>query len=333
MSELIEHSDNENDRVTTIQAGESASPVSIKVYQDIYHQVTGRTEQIKQRSKNNLLVEFSELQQLHHKIMQLCDVHNIVAKNEVVTVFHAKERKEQFSSFERFCNYNSSATSPTVSIVLKYNFSIIPSGRPRPQEYVVSIRLSSRVAAIKELEDDSPSFMSGSFFRYMTDDIAEVTIEYSDYVIARGFLEAFDEWLNGCKTTPNKAWLTMLRRVAPALPRLMRIIVALLAGIYAIKAIPEFFGASFKPEIGARFFVIYSVAAYIIIVIGGVAGNILEEAIDKFPVLSYLKLNRGDEKLIVEFQGRSSKEILRFLGGVALTIILGVISAKLEKFI
>jgi hypothetical protein len=139
VSEIIEHSDSGNG--TVVRVGESQSPVSVKVYQDIYHQITGRTEQVRKRYSENILLDFSELEQMHHKVMQLCDIHNIVAKNETISVFHDKERKEQFTSFERFRAYNANTTSPTVNIVLKYNFSIIPAGLERPQEYVVSIQL------------------------------------------------------------------------------------------------------------------------------------------------------------------------------------------------
>lgn len=96
MGELIEHSDNGDGNIEVIRVGDAGSPVSLKVYQDVYHQVTGRTEQIRKRYSDHLLVEFSEIEQLHIKIQQLCDMHKIVACNEVISVFHEKERKEQF---------------------------------------------------------------------------------------------------------------------------------------------------------------------------------------------------------------------------------------------
>lgn len=333
MSKLIEHSDNGNNGEREIRLGETAPPVSIKVYQDIYHQVTGRTEQIRQRYSDNLLLEFAELEQLHHKVMQLCDVHHVVAHNEVISVFHEKERKEQFTSFERFRAYNANASSPSVNVVLKYNFSIIPAGLQRPQEYVVTIRLSSRAAIVQQMERDSPPFMRGGFFSYLTDNTAEVIVEYSDYVIARGFLEAFDEWIKGCRTTPKKAWLTVLRRYSHLIPHVMRIGIMLLLATFALQAIPEFFGASFSTDMGARFFVVYSAATYIFISLAGAGGELIEDAIDSYPVLSYLKLNRGDTNLIEEFQRGKTKVILQFIGGAALSITLGIISSKLETLI
>lgn len=228
MSDIIEHNDSEQGDV--VRVGESQSPVSLKTYQAIYHQITGRTEQVRKRYSENLLIDFSELKQLHHKVMQLCDVHHVIARNETISVFHEKERKEQFTSFERFEAYNSSTTSPTVNIVLKYNFSLTPAGVKRAQEYVVTIRLTSRVAAIKQLENEAPPYMRGRFFGLMVGNTAEVTVDYVDYVIARGFLEAFDEWVGGCKTAPKNRCLHFLRLHSHHIPEAAQLLIAGLLG-------------------------------------------------------------------------------------------------------
>lgn len=305
----------------------------MKTYQDVYHQITGRTEQIRQRYPDNLLIEFSELEQLHHKMMQLCDVHHVVAKNEIISVFYEKERKEQFTSFDRFRKYNANSASPSVSVVLKYNFSIIPADLQRPQEYIVTIRLTSRVAMIQQMEKEAPPFMRGRVFGYLSENTAEVTVEYADYIIARGFLEAFDEWIKGCKTTAKKQWLIILRRWSHLIPNFMRNVAVVLIAIFALRSIPDFFSVPTNPEKGARFLVIYSASIYIILSLTSAAGEMIENAIDSYPILSYLKLNRGDSNLIDEFKTRKAKVIFQFIGGCVIAIILGIISSKLEKLI
>jgi hypothetical protein len=219
LNTIIEHSDNGNPDEKVIRVGDSNTPISMKTYQDCYHQITGRTEQIRKRYSDDLLIDFSEFEQLHYKVMQLCDTYNIIAKNEVVSVFHEKERKEQFTSFERFRAYNASSVSPTVSVAIKYNFSIIPANLKNPQEYVLTIRLTSRVAIIQQIEKEAPPFMRRSVFGYLSENTAEITIDYADYIIARGFLETFDEWIKGCKTTPKTRWLKPLQRWSHLVPK------------------------------------------------------------------------------------------------------------------
>jgi hypothetical protein len=267
-------------------------------------------------------------------MMQLCEVHNVVAKNEVVSLFHDKDRKEQFTSFEKFKTYNSNAASPTVSVVLKYNFSIVPSGSNEPQEYVITIRLISRVSVLHQLENDAPSFMRGHVLQYLDNNTAEVTIDYADYVIARGFLEAVDEWIQGCKTKSNKKWLETLRRWSHLIPHVMRMCALALTVYFALKSIPVFFGAPVNAELSARFLVIFSAGMYLILSLAHAGGTMIEYVIDSYPILSYLKLNRGDSKLIDEFEGKRTKLLIKFLwAGLLLPIILGIITSKLEKLI
>lgn len=331
MGTIIEHGDSGNGDV--LRVGDTSAPVSLKVYQDIYHQITGRTEQIRKRYSDNILMEFPELEQLHHKIAQLCDVHHVIAQNESISVFHDKERKEQFTSFERFRTYNSNTANPTVSVVLKYNFSIIPAGIKKPQEYVVTVRLSSRVAMLQQAEEDAPPFMRGRVISFLSDNTAEITVEYADYVVARGFLEAFDEWIRGCKSAPKVKWLRRLQRWSHLVPSLFRTLMVLVITWFALGDLPEFFKENSVPESWAKFLVTYAGAAYILVSLSNSVGHLLEEAIDTYPTLSYLKLNRGDAKVIDEFEGRKNSSIIKLISGAVFSIVLGIISSKLEKLL
>lgn len=329
MTEIIEHNDSGNGRA--VRVGDSHSQVSLKVYQDIYHQLTGRTEQIRKRYSENLLIDFQELQQLHHKITQLCDVHHVVAQNATISVFHDKERKEQFTSFERFTAYNSNATSPTVNVVLKYNFSIVPAGVERPQEYIVTIRLTSRIAAMKQIEEEAPPFMRGRLFGLVAGNVAEITVDYADYIIARGFLEGFQEWVSGCKANPKSKLLQVLRHQSHWIPTVLQLAVASIIFGFALQAIPAIIPAAATSATAARFMVIFAGGSYILLKLIRITGDLIEETIDNFPEISYLNLNTGDEKLIKEAESNKPMALLRIAIGAAGSIALGIISSKLEK--
>lgn len=331
MANIIEHGDAGNG--PAVRIGETQHQVSLKVYQDIYHQVTGRTEQIRKRYSDNLLIDIGELEQLHHKVCQLWDVHNVIAKNASVTVFHDKERKEQFTSFERFRAYNANTASPTVSIVLKYNFSLIPAGLDRPQEYVVSIRLTSRVAAIRQFEEEAPPFMRGRFFGLIGGPVAEITVEYADYVIARGFLEAFEEWVKGCKSIPKSRLLANLRRYSHWMPEILQLAVAILIGYFAFQAVPTVILPTASQAVTARFIVVFSGGAYILLKLAHIAGDFIEKTIDGFPEISYLRLNKGDERLIQEAEKIKPFALLRLALGAMGSITLGVLSSKIERLL
>lgn len=333
MGAVVEHPDNGDAQIQVIRVGDSESPVSLKVYQDIYHQITGRTEQVRKRYSDNLLVEFPELEQLHFKIKQLCDVHTVIACNEIVSVFHEKERKEQFTSFERFRAYNANAASPTVSVLLKYNFSLIPGGLKGPQEYILSIRLTSRVALLRQIEQEAPPMLRGHLAGLVATNTAEVSIDYADYVIARGFLEAFDEWIGGCKKNPPIAWLDTLRAWSHFVPSAARLVAGGLITWFAFQSIPTFFSAATTPEVWARFFVVFGGGAFLLLTLFGAMGSLVEQAIDGYPILSYLKLNKGDSNLIDDFGHRKKAVFYKFALSSVFTILLGIIAAKLEKLV
>jgi len=332
MSDIIEHnSDGNVEKILSV--GGEGGVVSFKLYQDIYHQITGKTEQINQKFSKNLLVEFSDVEQLHLKIMQVREVLTVLACNETITIFHDNERKESFTSFERFRQYNSSSTSPTTSLALQYNFSILPGGLTQAREYTIKIRLVSRVALAAQMESDVPPFMRGRILNFVSDNTAEITIDYSDYVVARGFLEAFGEWIKGCNSTHKPKFISVLQSRSHLLHTSIPIVLMIMLSYFALSSVSEFFGDGADPMKYARFMIVYGSSTYFAIVLGSMFGKFMERAIDSYPVLSYLKLNKGDEKLITKFNGGFGLVVFKCVLGAVLTVILGVISCKLDRLI
>ena len=330
MTQII-GSNNDRNSTPEVLVGDGATPVPIKFYQDIYHQITGRTEQIQRRYKDSTLIEFGDIEQLYYKINQLCDVHHVVVSNEIITVFHEKDRKEQFTSFERFKLYNTNSASHCRTVVLKFNFSIAPAGIRKPQEYVVTAKLTSRVGLMKQFdEDDIPSFMRGHFVESAP--TAEITVDYADYVVARGFMEAFDEWIKGVKKSSTSKLLLFIRSQSHYIPEAVRIFGAIVVAMFALTSVDDFF-ASEPNQDWARFFVVYGGGAFIIISLLGIAGSAIERAIDGFPTLSYIHLNKGDELLISEFNDSKRNEIMRFTLGCLSGIALNIAASRLEKLI
>ncbi|WGG53276.1 hypothetical protein [Rugamonas sp. DEMB1] len=331
MSEIIENGNGDHDSAPVVSVGDANSKVSLKIYQDVYHQINGRTEEVRKRYAEHLLVEFNEIEQLHHKIMQLCDVHNVVASNEVVSIFHDKERKEQFTSFERFKLYNTSSTSPTLNFVMRYNFSIIPAGLQRTQEYIVTVKLTSRVAVMAQMEADGAPVMYRRIFAYSSMVVAEITVEYADYIVARGFIEAFDEWVKGCKASPSLKWLDALQKISHGFGDFLMIINIGLMTFFSLGYVSREFGKDVGLDTVAKFILFYSSSLYIFSILCRRLGAILEYSVDNFPILSYLKLNRGDENVIDKFRLSRRDTLLRFVFGSILAVVLGIISTKIEK--
>lgn len=330
MSELIESAGNEKGNVVRI--GEENTPIPMKVYQDIYHQVTGKTEKIKKIYTENLLIDFSELEQLHFKIMQLCDVHNVVANSEVINVFHDQERSEQYTSFERFRKYNSNSAKPVVSVVIKYNFSILPNGIKKPQEYVIVIKLSSKIAMIEDLEESAPPFIRGAFFSFMAREVAEISVDYVDYVIARGFMEGFDEWVKGCKCKPKLPWLDFLQKYSYTFQSILLFLLPAIFLMFTFNSVPETTKNYSSNLEWAQLVILVGGSFYFLVILSKALGKALEQSVDSYFQISYLNLNKGDSRLIEQFYSKRRKLIYRFIGSACITIVLGVVSSKVSLF-
>lgn len=306
--------------------------IKLKMYQEAYHYITGKTEKISFKSSADLLIDFDELNQIHHKISQLCDVHNIIARSESVTIFHTKERKENFTSFERFKIYNKSITSPTLTALMEYNFSILPAGSVNPQQYKVTIRLNSRVSLMKQMKDEAPAFMRGRLFGFMYGPTADISVEYADYVIARSFVEAMQEWVGGCKKSDSKLKvLQKLQGVSHFIPGVVSFINGVLLTYFFIKNVPVVLNVNSSYldvlQFGILFFASFMLTSKIATFLGGG----IESSIDRYTPLSYLSLNKGDERVIDDYKKEKSSNVFSFLFSTLSTVALGVVSSLIAN--
>ncbi|MFQ2223439.1 hypothetical protein ACK32A_11555 [Aeromonas enteropelogenes] len=330
MGELIEHS---SEDAGIIRIGSEEQSISLKTYQDIYHQITGKTEETKNRYKDAIKIEIGDIKQLQVKMSQLLDVHNVIAFNQTIHVFYEKDRKDVFSSFEKFEAFNASSASPVMRVVLKYNISIIPARLKKPQEYTVTILLNSRVALLKEIRDEAPSFMQGPLAAMMTGETAEIRVDYVDYVIARGFIEAFDEWIRCCKTSEEKKIVKTAQKYSHFIPFIGKMLIISFYGWFIYQAIDTSIADSNSLSVFSKFLIISGITFYLAHMLSGRLLKIVEGSIDSYTYLSWIKLNKGDEQLIEQEQKKMKSNLWLLTGSSLLAIALGVIASQISGLI
>lgn len=331
MSHIIEHDDGATGAGRATAADEPS--VSLKLYQDIYHRITGKTEEIRKRYSDSFQIDFDDIGQLDIKINQVLDVHNVIASNSSYTIYYESDRKDVFTSFHKLQAFNASSPSPVGSVVLQYNFSIIPAKLSRPQEYSITIRLASRVAQLKGLKESAPSFMHPVLITMAASETAEVRVEYADYVIARGFIEAFDEWMKGTSKTKENKILRWVQRHSHYIPPLGKLIIAFLYGAFLFEATTIVFGGGGTFESLARYFISSFVIFFIAISISDIILRATERSIDSFILLSWIKLTKGDEALVENAQSNSKSNVLKLILSTVSALALGVASSQLSGWL
>ncbi len=279
------------------------TPVSFQILQDIYNEITGKREELEKSFRKPFKLTMVDIDQLDIKINQLYEQYNIRSSNCSITVVYNKDSKETFSSFDRFKLLNSNSNSETERLVIKYNFLVILPKVNRPQSYEIEINLASRIA----LNSSMPSQIKGSFgiLKFFIGLNAHVSIKYVDYLVARNFQDVIFEFLNGLTLAEQNMVLKQLINHSHWVPRVFKYSMSLLFLYLVISTIAKFIPIgsadlnSFGIFLLTSFFVIF--LSYRL---GHNVGRIIEYSLDEYQEISYIKLTKGDEKLI----GKGEKE-------------------------
>ena len=331
MTNIIEHDSGEAE-VVRIGQGDGM-PVSLKVYQDIYHQITGKTEEIRKKYKDNIKLDSSDITQLHKKIVQVLDVHNVVAGSEIFTIFFEKDRKETFTSYEKFNAFCCNSSSAITNIIVRFEASIIPAKLKKPQQYSITIRLSNRIAQLKEIKEEAPPFMQGPFAAMIVSETAEIKVEYADYVIARGFVEAFDEWIVGCQKHQTSKILKRLQSISHFIPSFGKLILSSIFLVFSYLSIDKIFEIDQSFNIATKFLIVCSISLLMILYTSNVVFKLIENSIDSYVEPSWIKISNGDKLAVDEYNTNNRGNIRKALVSASVVVVLGVLSSQISDFL
>jgi len=319
----------ENEAGTNVIRHEDAQ---LDLFLRMHEKVNSRSEEISKSYSNNLLVIFSDLKELHHKTIQ--SIRSLQPEESTVglriSVTHNEGESEKFNSFEKFCEHNKTSPNPTLDVIFIYTFTIYDASTNEFGNYRIINHLKSRVAELKQLETEAPPFISAALISSMVTTTAKITIQYDDYVKARHFTAMFDEWIKGCDESKNIPFINTLKSVSHLIKRFGKL------SIYGLLALFTAFGIEteiIRGDLSVQFIVIY---ASIFVITGGIAETFLsktERSIDSYLALSYLKINKGDAKLISDFEGRNRSSLKWSLAGVLGTVCVGILTSSAYEFI
>lgn len=208
---------------TIVTVGED-NQVSMQLLQDIYNEITGKTEKLTKRIRTNHQSTFDDICQLNMKITQLYEQYQIVSSNCTVTLFHISDAKEKFSSFKRFKVHDSTSLSAVENIRLKYSFLIVLPKTKRPQSYDIEIDISSRAAIHQRSELETG--ISKRLMLFFAPWTGLIEIEYVDYTVARNFLVAIEHWFNALPQGKSIPGIFLLKQYSEYFPFLFRYISA-----------------------------------------------------------------------------------------------------------
>jgi hypothetical protein len=232
-------------------------PVSLQVVQSIYHELTGKTEEVSKSYTESFKICQSDLEQLHIRIQQAYEQYNIKAETLEFRVFYQNDTQDRFTSFEKFRAFNSGSHSAVESVLFKYNFLVILPKTNQPQNYTLSVRVASPVAIDKKMREQW--FELPKVFKLMGGRTAVVTVEYVDYMVARNLVDIVDGWFKSLSTTRISSFMSFVRKRSGYLPLVCRYSIGAFVAFLIFEAIP----LVLKPEATLQQFAVFLMASFV----------------------------------------------------------------------
>ncbi|MEQ1486253.1 hypothetical protein [Methyloglobulus sp.] len=325
-------SPNGNGDVAVIGEGTpNRKEVSLQVLQDIYHELTGKNEEVSKSYDSSFQIEHSDFEQLNHRITQTCEQYQISSTNCSVKIYYINDTQETFSSFEKFSQFNSGSTSCVESVLLTYNFLILLPRINQPQSYTLTVRVASRITIENKMKEDV--VFLPKIFRMMRGRVGVVTVKYIDYAVARNILNVVDEWFNTLRSVKISPTLDFIRKRSSYLPLIARYtavgVITFLIFLNLSKLLPE--NASI-PDLG-RFWLFSSFALFASYKLAHHLGSAAEDSLDNWSPLSYVSLTSGDKKVIEEAKNDNVKTIIlaliKFISSLSVSVIAKLIISSI----
>ncbi|MFC2993114.1 hypothetical protein [Halomonas tibetensis] len=324
---IVDQNNDEKGEVVSV----ADQPVSMKVIQSIYNEITGKTEKIGKSLSDDHDIDIGALKQLNIKINQMLEQYNIVSKNCSVTLYHVDDCKNQYSSFERFELYDSSSMSPCENIQLEYNFLIVLPETKKPQSYKIIVNLHSRVAL--KLKAESEHGISRRFLRIVARRTGQYDIEYVDYTVARNFQTAIDQWYASVVKGKENKIIQLLQDKSEHFSSIFRILTVAIVSFAIVNNAESLIGES--PTLQSVFLGgIFSFSLiYLLGMIALKIGSFTERSIDVHQATSGLRLNMGDKRAFENFDKSNSKSIKGAVWSTVLVIAINIFSTYLSSFL
>ncbi|NVJ66037.1 MAG: hypothetical protein HWE16_06070 [Gammaproteobacteria bacterium] len=328
MTNIINSDDSDLNEINTLETNDRA----LDFYYRLHKKINSKNEEISKTYKNNILVNFSDVEELDAKVMQ--SIKSLGAINESISirilVTHCEGEAEKFNSFMDFKNHNSTSPYPTTEVGLMYQFSCFDDSTNKTEMYKVTANIKSRIGELKEIENSAPPFISTAILSGFVTPTARIKVEYSDYVKARHFIAMFDEWIKGCHESIQIPFINILKKYSHMIANIGQLVIVGLLGWFVAQSIEK---EMITEESWVKFLIIYLSIFYLVIKLSQMILRKLELSIDSYMSVSYLKINKGDDKLIKEFEARNKKSLKWSVFGLLGAIGLGIFANASYDFI
>ena len=170
-----------------------------------------------------------------------------------------------------------------------------------------------------------PAAAPPQIFRLMGNRTAVVEIQYIDYMVARNFLNLIDEWFKGIRTATEFKLLHWFQAKSHLVPKVARFATAVFVAFLVIALLPRFIAQGTTDLLVFGQFMGYAIlVTYAAYTLAGWSAAFIENSLDRWTELSYLKLTKGDELEIAKAVKNNRFAVAKGIGGFVLTVCVSL---------
>jgi hypothetical protein len=330
MNDIVDFGvEDETNEAVVLGSEQASSKISFQLAQDFYSEITGKSENLKERENDSFILTLSNIEQLDYRINQLTEQYNICSSSEIYSIKYVDDSSERFSSLERLKLHAGSKGSAVEEINIQYNLLIILPKTQRPQEYKVKATLVSRVSKIEKMKDElGPIAIGIPLYQFERMKTAIFSIDYIDASVANALMSSLKSWFNGLEKSSTSKPLKFGRSVSHYFPALFKYSLLALSCYYSY-TVSEQFVAEKSTNLHSTSLYILSVllTVFLSYKAGDFLGRKAEISLDKIYEPSYIKLSEADETFVRNASTENTKNLYIFFGSTLFTTLLGVFSS------
>lgn len=169
-------------------------PANLQHYQDIYQQLTGRSEARVTFQSERHRITMEHIQSLHKDIERTANMMTLLSSSMEITQRLEDDTHERWSGMEKFKVQGPEITQITTEVVLVYNMLIKLPHAENPGTYKIKIGLRNELYNLKKHRENDDEFNEIKLLMMSNMATARWEIEFTDMSVARTFSRVISDW-------------------------------------------------------------------------------------------------------------------------------------------
>jgi len=324
MNDIVAIDKNESEEVVNLGSDNASSQISFQLAQDFYNEITGKSENIKEFSRDSFILKLHHIEQLHHLLEQSTEQYNVVSFIETYSVNYVNDCSERFSSLAKLKLQVGARGAAIEDISVQYKLLIVLPKTQRPQEYKIHVKLISRVAKMEHMRSEIQGMpFAVPLFQFETRKVAVFSIDYVDISVANALMSVIKGWFNSVEKNQIGKTTKLLRSYSHFLPRVFKYGLLGLANYYVYKASKVFVPEASDINSAVVFIFLSLFSLFITFQLGSYLGKKAERNLDSIYEQSYISFSGADETFVknsaTKIKNSRSRVFLSLIG----TLVLG----------